>query len=230
VLALKALLQTVRGGESARANITVTLNETQTRTVQVTPDNFGAVQVVTFDEFNVGQENRVEIVMEGQGSLAYAVASSFYLPWERLRLHPELAPAADQLTLEVKYDRTELRVNDSLQVEGTVSLNQPGAHAQSVVIDLGLPPGFSVQTDDLDALVTQHRQAGADGARIERYELTGRQIMLYATNLREGQPLSFSYRLTARFPVSVRAPGSLAYDCYNPDISGSAAPERLIAW
>jgi hypothetical protein len=231
VLALKALLQTVRdGGEHARARITVTLNGAQTRTLEVTPENFDVVQIVSFDDISLGRDNLVEINMEGNGSLAYAVTSSFYLPWERLRLHPELAPAEELVSIGVKYDRTELRVNDSVRVDVTVNLNQPGARAESAMLDLGVPPGFSVQVEDLDALVAQRQDVGPELARIERYELTGRQILLYLTHLQADQPLSFSYHLVARFPVSVRTPGSSVYDYYNPDVNGSAAPERLIAW
>jgi uncharacterized protein YfaS (alpha-2-macroglobulin family) len=231
VLALKALLQTVRdGGEHARARITVTLNGAQTRTLEVTPENFDVVQIVSFDDISLGSDNLVEINMEGNGSLAYAVTSSFYLPWERLRLHPELAPAEELVSIGVKYDRTELRVNDSVRVDVTVNLNQPGARAESAMLDLGVPPGFSVQVEDLDALVAQRQDVGPELARIERYELTGRQILLYLTHLQADQPLSFSYHLVARFPVSVRTPGSSVYDYYNPDVNGSAAPERLIAW
>jgi uncharacterized protein YfaS (alpha-2-macroglobulin family) len=229
VLSLKALLQTVqRGGERSRATITVSLNDGQTRTLEVTPENFDVVQMVSFDDIPLGRDNTVAIRMDGQGSLAYAVTSSFYLPWERLSRYADLLPDSELVTIDVQYDRTELQVNDTVQVDVTASLNRPGARAESAIIDLGLPPGFSVMTADLDALVTRNQDTLPGSARIERYELTGRQIIVYLTNLQEGQPLSFSYRLQARFPVTVRTPGSQVYDYYNPDVNGLAAPQRLV--
>ena len=63
--------------------------------------------------------------------------------------------------------------------------------------------------------------------KIERYELTGRQILVYLTNLSDGKPLEFSFRLRARFPLRVQTPASSAYDYYNPQVSGLLAPQIL---
>jgi hypothetical protein len=65
------------------------------------------------------------------------------------------------------------------------------------------------------------------GATIQRYDLTGRQILVYLANLSEGQPLTFTYRLRARFPLAVRSPASSAYDYYNPAVSGEKAPQLI---
>jgi hypothetical protein len=65
------------------------------------------------------------------------------------------------------------------------------------------------------------------GPRIERYELTGRQILVYISNLSHEQSISFSYRLRARFPLVAQTPASSAYDYYNPDIAGQARPQVL---
>jgi len=71
-----------------------------------------------------------------------------------------------------------------------------------------------------------YRDLPADyaGARIERYELTGRQVIVYVTNLNGAEPLNFGYRLKAKYPLSVQAPASTAYDYYNPDQVGEAQP------
>jgi len=94
---------------------------------------------------------------------------------------------------------------------------------------LGIPPGFSVNTEDLNALVAQFDNVspGYAGATIERYELTGRQILLYIGNLSGGEPLRFSYGLTAKFPLRAQTPASNAYDYYNPGVSGEDAPQVL---
>ena len=47
------------------------------------------------------------------------------------------------------------------------------------------------------------------------------------SNLSAGQPLDFSYRLRAKFPLKAQAPASSAYDYYNPDVSGTSAPLLL---
>jgi len=130
----------------------------------------------------------------------------------------------------VAYDRAELAVNDSVTETVTVTLTEPGAKAEQAMIDLGIPPGFSVQTEDLEALVARYQDTLPDdpSPKINRYELTGRQILLYVTNLSEGQPLAFSFRLQARFPLNVQSPASNAYDYYNPSVSGEIPPQRIV--
>ena len=63
---------------------------------------------------------------------------------------------------------------------------------------------------------------------IERYELTGRQILIYVGNLSHEHSLSFSYRLRAKFPLKAQTPASSVYDYYNPDVSGQALPQTLV--
>jgi uncharacterized protein YfaS (alpha-2-macroglobulin family) len=231
VLALKALIQSVRGsGEQADAKVTVTLNGGQAKTIQVTSQNFDVVQLLSFDDVKPGADNKVDIKVEGKGSLMYQVASSYYLPWDVLGKYPDLAPAQDAVSIDLKYDRTQIAVNDTVNVTVSLRLNQKGARADSALVDLGLPPGFTVQSEDLDALVAKYQKMGKDyaGATIQRYELTPRQILVYLANLSEGQPLTFSYRLRARFPLSVRSPSSTAYDYYNPSIAGEQTPQALV--
>jgi uncharacterized protein YfaS (alpha-2-macroglobulin family) len=231
VLALKALIQSVRGGgEQVNASVTITLNGGQAKTVQITPKNFDVVQLLSFDDVKPGAANQVEIKTSGQGSLMYQVASSYYLPWDVLGKYPDLAPAQDAVTIDLKYDRTQIAVNDTVNVTVTVKLNEKGARVDSALVDLGLPPGFTVLSEDLDALVASYQKMGKDyaGATIQRYEQTPRQILVYLANLSEGKPLTFSYRLRARFPLSVRSPASSAYDYYNPSTSGEKAPQPIV--
>lgn len=230
VLALKALIQSVRsGGEKVNASVTVTLNGGQTKTIKVTPENFDVVQLLSFDDITPGSDNKVEFKVEGQGNLMYQVASSYYLPWDVLGKYPDVVPLQDAVTIDVKYDRTQIAVNDTVNVTVSVRLNQKGARAESALIDLGLPPGFTVLSEDLDALIERSAKQGKDykGASLQRYEMTGRQILVYLTNLSEGQPLSFSYRLRAKFPLAVRSPASTAYDYYNPAITGERVPQGI---
>jgi uncharacterized protein YfaS (alpha-2-macroglobulin family) len=231
VLTLKALLQSVRaGGDKANAQVTLSLNGGQSRTLQITPENFDVVQQVSFEDVNLGRENTVEINVSGTGNLMYQVAGSYYLPWDKLAKYPDLAPREDLVTIGVAYDRTELAVNDSVNVKVSLSLNQNGARAESAMVDLGIPPGFTVQTEDLDALVARYKDTPPDYAfaRIARYELTGRQILVYLTNLSNGNPLEFSFRLKAKYPLRVQTPSSSAYDYYNPNVQGTLPPQTLV--
>ncbi len=231
VLSLKALLQNLRSGtENVNATVTVTLNGSQAKTVKVNPENFDVVQLLSFEDINPGAENTIEINVEGQGNLMYQLSGSYYLPWDKLAAHPELTQAGEKVSIDVAYDRAQLAVDDTVNVMVTVRLNEAGAHADQALIDLGIPPGFSVVTDDLTALVKNYKDVPADYAfpLISRYEMTGRQVLIYANNLSSAAPLTFTYRMQARFPLKVQSPASSAYDYYNPGINGEQAPQELV--
>lgn len=111
------------------------------------------------------------------------------------------------IEIDIDYDRTSLAVNDEVTVGVRVNLNKEGV-VKMALIDLGVPPGFSVLTEDLSRLVEQ--------GGIARYELTGRQIIIYLEDFSSETPLTFNYRLRARFPMRAQTPPSSAYDYYNP--------------
>jgi hypothetical protein len=219
VQTLKALLLAVdEAGEQGTATVTVTLTDgagkTHRETLVVDDGNGDVVQQLTFDGIE-GAENQLEITVDGERSLQYQVVTGYYLPWEAVAPADE---APEPVHITVRYDRTELEVNDTVDVQAEVELLAPGA-AGTLIVDLGIPPGFAPVTADLDRLV--------DEGQVERYELTGRQIILYLTDVASGVPYRFDYRLQARFPIRAQTPGSQAYDYYAPDQSGSTAPQRI---
>ena len=101
ILALKALIETVRNGaENVDATVTVSLNRGQTRTITVSPENFDVVQLLSFDDVQLG-DNVVTIDVSGEGNLMYQVTSSYYLPWDKLALYPEAVPVQELVTIDV---------------------------------------------------------------------------------------------------------------------------------
>jgi hypothetical protein len=225
-MALKALLQSARGSsETADATVTVTLNGGAARTVRITPDNADVLHQVTFDDLRPGAANQLELRLAGKGSLLYQATTEYYVPWTATASQPP--PSSDPVTIHVAYDRTALAVNDMVTATVTVQLNTPGT-AEQALIDLGVPPGFAVQAADLDALVAGQGQAGSADPIVARYELTGRQVLVYVRNLPAGQPLIFHYRLQARFPLVAQTPASHAYDYYNPAVTGQDSPQQLV--
>ena len=206
IWALKALMLSASAGDvrDAQATVSVSLNGRASTSFQFTPENADVVRVVTFDDVNLG-ENRVSIDVSGKGSLMYQVTAIYYLPWSVAPPEPE---PIGLLSVDVNYDRTTVQVDDLVTVGVRARLTRPGT-AKMVLLDLGVPPGFTVQADDLNALVEEKS--------ISRYDLTGRQIILYVENLSSEQTLDFKYRLKARFPLRAKTQPYSAYDYYNPD-------------
>lgn len=158
----------------------------------------------------------LEITVKGDCALFYQVMTSSYIPWD-LVSEP---PAVEQpMRVSVVYDRTELTANETVQATATVELLRAG-RAGTVLVDLGIPPGFEPLTEDLDALVKE--------SKIDRYELTGRQIILYRTDVASGRPLEFSYRLRALYPVRAQTTASRVFDYSTPDQGDVEPPQRII--
>jgi hypothetical protein len=219
ILSLKAmLLASQRAGQAeGPARLQISLNQEQTQEVLIDETNADVVHLVTFEHgFSPSGANRVQIDLEGGGNLMYQVATRYYLPWDQVPPKPE---AQELINIEVDYDRTALAVNDTLQVNVGVRLNQPGL-VKMALIDLGVPPGFTVLSEDLNRLVEQ--------GLIARYELAGRQIIVYLENFSSEVPLHFNYRLQARFPMRAQTPPSSAYDYYNPADLTVRAPLEVV--
>ncbi len=219
ILSLKALLmageQRAEVGEPAQVRIS--LNGEQAQEVAIGEENADVVHLVTFAQgFSPEGANRVSIELQGGGNLMYQVATRYYMPWE---LVPEEAGDEQAITIDLSYDRTALAVNDTVTVDVDVTLNRAGM-VRMALVDLGVPPGFSVMEEDLQLLVEKEM--------ISHYELTGRQIILYLENFSSEAPLRFSYRLLARFPLRAQTPPSTAYDYYNPSQVTVEAPLEVV--
>ncbi len=215
ILSLKALLMAseTTGEVSKPAIVRISLNGEQAQEVTIGEENADAVHLVAFTQgFAPTGTNQVTIELQGGENLMYQVSTRYYLPW---RLVPRETGDRQTMTIDLVYDRTALAVNDTVTVDVDVTLNQEGV-VRMGLIDLGVPPGFSVMEEDLSLLVEKEM--------ISRYELTGRQIIIYLENFSSEKPLRFSYRLLARFPLRAQTPPTVAYDYYNPSQVSVQAP------
>ena len=217
VQVLRALLL---AEEAAGANVPELVEITgngEQRTVAIGEDNRDTVQSISLPLSEAGPGSLVIRPSDG-GSLYYQVIVDYYEPWATAAA-ADGEGAGETVRIDLGYDRTELEVNDTIVATAEIELLQAGT-AGTLLVDLGVPPGFSVITADLEALV--------DEGVIDRYELTGRQILLYLTNVNSGEPVVISYGLTARFPIRATTPSSQVYDYYAPDTQATAPPVRVI--
>jgi uncharacterized protein YfaS (alpha-2-macroglobulin family) len=219
ILALKALLlaSATQGQAEGPATIQVSLNKELTEEITIDETNADVVHSVTFERgFSPTGANRVQVALEGGGNLMMQVTTRYYLPWDAV---PAAELRGEMVTVDVGYDRTQLAVNDEATAQVRVRVNEPGV-VRLALVDLGIPPGFTVLSEDLARLV--------EGGVIARYELTGRQIILYLEDFSSERPLSFSYRLRARFPMRAKTPSSSAYDYYNPGDPTVREPVEMV--
>ena len=150
------------------------------------------------------------------GGLAYQLVAVHHRPWTEPAREAEAGP----MTLDVEYDATRIPVGHELTCQVTVSYLDPG-EAPMTLVDLGIPPGFELLTEDLDEL----RKYGA----IERYEVAGSQLIVYLRSVKQGSPVRLQYRLRARHPVQAQTPPSSAYPYYEPTKRADSPPVRIEA-
>ncbi len=216
ILSLRALL-TASSTDRPQpdATVRISLNGRTPQTVRLTSENADVVHVIAFDDDLQPGDNRVSLRLSGLNTenLVYQVTTSAYVPWSIAT-----APAQPPVDVKVTYDNAALFVGDELSAKVDITLNKD-TNVQWAIVDLGVPPGFDVLSEDLDALVSQSSQLVT---KVRRYELTGSHIILYLENL--DYKISFGYRLRAKFPLKAQAPPSSVYDYYNPEVSGTQPP------
>jgi uncharacterized protein YfaS (alpha-2-macroglobulin family) len=217
VWSLKSLLlastASFGGGEGT---VVVRANGQEMAVLEITRDDADVMRQVDVSDILREGDNAIELEYTGEGSLLYQVASRYYLPWH-------LAPTGQQqppMQIDVAYDRTTLAQHDTAGVTVRVkNTAQPAATVEMPLIDIGLPPGFTPITDELDAAV-------ANGI-ISKYTVAARQLIIYMEKLEPGREVTLRYQLKAKYPIKARTPQSVAYPYYNPEQAAVAPPQAI---
>ncbi len=212
ILALKTMLLAMGGvGKDADMLVKVLVDGKEIAREAFNPENSDVMRIVDAGIVGPG-DHKVELKAAGRANVMYQVVGRHYRPWK------EVGGKGEPLTVELKYDRRQLKVDDLItaKVHVKYNLNRP---TFMVIVDLGIPPGFTVIPDDFATLVSQNK--------IKRYSLTGRQITLYLGEMRPDKPLDFKYKLRAKFPIRAKTPQSVAYEYYTPSSRGVQEPVLL---
>jgi hypothetical protein len=213
VLALKALLAgtgKALGGERER-RIEVVLDGMKRELV--IPANQGEVmQQVDLSAYLKPGTQRLTLTERSDTAAGYQVAFRYHIPTA------DGAPKQAPLSIELSYDRTDLQVGDTVRATATV-VNNLSEPAPMVLLDLPIPAGFAIDTDDLQQIVT----AGS----IAKYQVNPRSAIVYLRGLEPGKPLKLTYRLRATMPVKVTVPPAQVYEYYDPDKRGVTPAAQL---
>ena len=214
VWALKTLLLALeRATAEINATVTVSINGSKAGSFEITPENSDVMRQIDLREYVKPGANEVKIGFSGKGSALYQIVSKYYLPWDLVK-----PPAKEVLDIKVAYDKTTLAKDDTATCTVTVQ-NNADATAEMVIIDLGLPPGFVVDTADLDKVV--------EDKTIQKYTMAARQIIVYVAEIAPRKSLTLTYHLRAKFPIKAKTPKSETYLYYNPDVKSTAKPVEM---
>jgi hypothetical protein len=217
VLSLKALALASRSrlpqGEGP-LTVNVLVSGQVVKKVVIPDSQRDVVQFVALKDHVKKGENTVSFALEGKGKPCYQLVQSYYVPWKQ-RPQPEFTAP---VSVEVNYDRTTIARGGVIGVTATVR-NTSGALARMVMVDVGVPPGFAPERADLDALVRDRK--------INRYEIPGRQVILYLSDMNAGEELELGFGMRARFLVKAKARTASAWPYYDPQKASFTEPALI---
>jgi uncharacterized protein YfaS (alpha-2-macroglobulin family) len=212
IMALRALLlSTEKGAADVRGTVEVTLNGKSVQQFTLTPENNDLMHQFVLSGIDA-KANHVGIRFNGKGGLAYQVVGRYFIPWTEKN-------AKEALSIDVAYDRTRLAQDDIAKATVTVK-NNLDKTANMVMIDLGIPPGFDLLSEDLQTYQEK------DG-HLQKFSLTATQAILYFDSIGARSTVTVKFRLRAKYPIRARTLVSRVYEYYDPSVSSVARPVEL---
>ena len=218
IMALRALLlATEKSAADVRGTVEVLLNDKTVQTLKLTSDNNDLLHQFVLKQFDAGEPNTVKLRFEGKGGLAYQVVGSYFVPWDE-------KTQSEPLSISVAYDRTHLAQDDIATATATVKNNMDKT-AKMVMVDLGIPPGFDLMSEDLQTY--QEQSANKKSGRLEKFTQTATQAILYFDSFAPNSTVTLKLRLRAKYPIRARTFQSRVYEYYDPAINSTARPVQL---
>jgi uncharacterized protein YfaS (alpha-2-macroglobulin family) len=87
-----------------------------------------------------------------------------------------------------------------------------------LIVDLPIPPGFAVESDDLEKLAEQ--------GKIDKFQIGPRSALVYLRELGPAKSCTLEYRLRATIAGRVQVPPAVAYEYYTPERTVATAPQK----
>jgi uncharacterized protein YfaS (alpha-2-macroglobulin family) len=218
IMALRALLlATQLSASDVHGTLAILLDGKPQETLKLTAENNDLLHQFVFKGIDPMKPALVELNFDGSGALAYQIVGRSFTPWEE-------KPAEEPLSIDVAYDRMRLAQSDIVTATATVR-NNLSKTANMVMVDLGIPPGFELLSEDLQSF--QEKTSGEKAGRLEKFSLTATQAILYFNALSRRQTVTISFRLRAKYPIHARTFSSRVYEYYDPDVNSTAHPVQL---
>jgi len=217
VLSMKVLLDSLaRSAKGVNARINIFVDNEKVQEIVMNEENNDVLQLIDLKPYAKKGSTNIHIQFEGKGGLLYQIVSSYFVKWNEYRII-DAGKKGFGIHIDLNYNKTELKINDIVRANVNVNYSGDGV-INYAMIDLGIPPGFQVLTEDLTKYVANEV--------IEKYEMTGRQLVIYLKNL-DKRGVHLNYRLKAKFPIKGKTPKSSAYDYYNPNVMDEVEPVEM---
>jgi uncharacterized protein YfaS (alpha-2-macroglobulin family) len=206
ILSLRALLDFGGSAKPARGRVTVLVDGRDAGHLDVDAAKL-ALATLDLPALTRAGAHGVELRFDGAGQLAYQLVDRWYEP------RAAAATSASELEIATRLDKTRVKPGDTVvervRVESMVAIDMP-------IVTAGVPPGFDVDGEELDALVRAHT--------VDKVQRTPAGVVLYLTKLSSGTPFELTLHLRARFPEAVQVPPASVYEYYRPERKAVGAP------
>ncbi len=217
IMALRALLMASEGSSDASGVVQVFLNGQPIDKLTLTHNNNDLYHQFVLTGLRERDVNNLEITFHGTGGLAYQVVGGYFTPWES-------SANTEPLSIDVAYDRTKLTQNETVRATATIR-NNLSETAKMVMVDLGIPPGFDLLTEDLEDF--KAKTAGLRTGCLEKFSLTTTQAILYFNGFSPKNALKLHFRLRAKYPIRASTFQSRVYEYYDPSVSSVSSPKQF---
>jgi uncharacterized protein YfaS (alpha-2-macroglobulin family) len=216
IAAMRALLDEAKPAPKEPQDVTVTLDGTAVQTLRLEPNARDVHQLVSLRKWATAGAHKLEMTATGSADVSYQLVGIHYLPWQRQNVAP------GSLSLKVAYEPASVAVGGISDCR--VHLVWRGKEAARMpLVEVGVPPAFEVETDELDRLLAK------SDARVQRYTVERGKVTLYLTDLPGEAPLDVDLPLRALRPAQVVVPSSEAYLYYEPEVWTQTPPSAMRA-
>lgn len=206
------LLAATKGTSAAIGSLFVEVDGEVVHSLELTEDQSDVMTTVDLAAYASGQR-QISLTFSGEGKASYNLVSNYNVPWNEAPVEAE-----GPLSVAIAYDRTRLQLDELVTASVTVRNNTSNTQNMALVT-VGLPPGFELQREDFAPYL-------ANGS-LSRFELTGKQLILYVSELAPNVTLEFRYGLRATMPVRASDGGSSVHLYYQPDLKSKAQEQTL---
>lgn len=219
IMALRALLAaSEQSGSDAHGVVDVVLNGTKVKTLEINKENNDLLHQFVFPLPSPQGDNEVQLRFSGQGGMAYQIAGRYFVPWQH-------AETTEPLAITVTYDRTRLSQDQIVTSTATIRNNMEKT-ANMVMVDLGIPPGFDLLSEDLQDMV--QKTANAKSGRLEKFSMTATQAILYFDSIAPHDSFKIHFRLQAKYPIRADGFASRVYEYYDPNVTATSKPAQFV--
>ena len=218
IMALRALLRaSEQSGSDARGTVEVLLDGKKVVNLEIGKANNDLFHQFVLPQTGADRDSEIEIRFSGKGGLAYQIAGRYFVHWQE-------ATTKEPLSIEVKFDRTRLAQDEI--VTGTAKIRSNlDKTAKMVMVDLGIPPGFELLSEDLQKLL--EKTASSKSGRLEKFNMTATQAILYFDSIAPRDSFEVRYRLRAKYPIHAQGFASRVYEYYDPKVNATSKPVQF---